>query len=68
MVVLRFKGIMAIGLGKVCMGKGNILAPFALPIDQYQGADMSLELLGCTLVEGPDADNILHPSIKLIYI
>ena len=53
---------MALVEGKVSRINGYAFAPFRLPVDQDQGAHMSVKLLRIPMVHGPEPDHILHTS------
>ena len=43
-------------------GRWYTLAPLRLPIDEDQGANMPVKLLGVAMVHGLEPDDVLHAS------
>ena len=53
---------MALMKGMVSRVDGYILAPLRLPVDEDQGANMHVKLLGVAMVHGLEPDDVLHAS------
>ena len=53
---------MALMKGEVSRVDGHTLAALRLPIDEDQGANMPVKLLGVAMVHGLEPDEILHTS------
>ena len=60
--IFRTKGVVALVEGKVSRVDGYAFAALRLPVDQDQGVNMSVKLLGIPMVHGPEPDDILHAS------
>ena len=60
--ILRTKGVMALMKGEGSRVDGHTLAPLGLPIDEDQGGNVPVKLLGVAMIQGLEPDDVLHAS------
>ena len=58
--ILRTKGVMALMKEKGSRVDGHTLTPLGLPIDEDQGANVPVKLLGVAMIQCLEPDDVLH--------